>query len=85
MITTKQANLTCILLTILFVIGRLTVATRPFSKFSWNLTYEALAHLWVGILIGLILSLWFKADRLVCVYLTSFIVLFEIVCFMSLS
>ena len=32
--------------------GRLTVPGRPLSAFGWPLTYEALAHLWCGVLLG---------------------------------
>jgi hypothetical protein len=31
---------------------RFSVPTRGFDTFSWPGTYEALAHLWLGVLIG---------------------------------
>lgn len=42
----------CLLLTFLAAAGRLTVPTRPFAQFGWPLTYEALAHLLAGFLLG---------------------------------
>lgn len=47
--------------TALAALGRLTVPGRPFAAFSWNLSYEALAHLWAGGLIGAGVVLWLVA------------------------
>lgn len=46
-------NGSILLLTALTLLGRVFYQTRGADTFSWSGSYEAVAHVWVGVLIGL--------------------------------
>lgn len=41
-----------VVVSLVFLVARCFVPSRPFETFSWPGTYEALAHIWVGFLIA---------------------------------
>lgn len=65
-----------VVLSLLVALGRLTVPTRPLS--GWPLTYEALAHLWVGVLLAVAVCRWREAEGKPAACLLGLLTAFEV-------
>ena len=70
-----------ILLSLLICAARLTIQTRPVDRFSWPITYEAIAHIVVGILFGL----WLGTQRRSYLWMAIGVTFFEVICFLLIS
>lgn len=60
--------------------GRLTVPTRPLSQFSWPISYEALAHIWVGAMAGM----WLAGAGQFYLWVALAVTAWEVICFLFL-
>lgn len=69
-----------VFVTLLIALGRFTVPGR--RGFSWEGSYEAFAHLWCGVLIGV--SLASPDFRTVCLISLTTVSAFEVVMFLRL-
>lgn len=62
------------------LLGRFTV---PGHGLSWPGTYEALAHVWVGVMLALSVTLWHKVEGKACAAALTVLTALETVMFLS--
>lgn len=69
-----------IFLTFVLALCRFTVPTRPASEFSWALSYEACAHVFVGGLLGA----WLVSKQKGYLAMATSLLVIEVTCFLLL-
>lgn len=68
-------------LVLIVMIGRLTINPRTEGIPTWDLSYEAFAHIFVGFLIGAACSGWLVGQRAFYGWMAFLITIWEVIIF----